>query len=88
MTTTDEGPLWLSAIRDASSRRVVAWETFARVDADRVLLTRNTRSPAARLNPASSFTMPITAVSQLRFKGASQHRFTIWNQVTSVSTAA
>ncbi|WP_433543665.1 IS3 family transposase (plasmid) [Streptomyces sp. CA-294286] len=35
--TTTEGPLWLSAIRDAFSRRVVAWETSARADADLVL---------------------------------------------------
>ncbi|MFD9358123.1 IS3 family transposase [Streptomyces sp. NPDC060031] len=34
MITTLEGPLWLSAIRDAFSRRVVAWETSARADAD------------------------------------------------------
>lgn len=31
--STAEGPLWLSAIRDAFSRRVVAWETSARADA-------------------------------------------------------
>ncbi|MFF6787245.1 IS3 family transposase [Streptomyces sp. NPDC012510] len=37
MVTTLEGPLWLSAIRDAFSRRVVAWETSARADADLVL---------------------------------------------------
>ncbi|MFD9420615.1 IS3 family transposase [Streptomyces goshikiensis] len=37
MITTGEGPLWLSAIRDAFSRRVVAWETSARADADLVL---------------------------------------------------
>lgn len=37
MIPTDEGPLWLSAIRDAFSRRVVAWETSARADADLVL---------------------------------------------------
>ncbi|MFH9732530.1 DDE-type integrase/transposase/recombinase [Streptomyces sp. NPDC017260] len=37
MIPTGEGPLWLSAIRDAFSRRVVAWETSARVDADLVL---------------------------------------------------
>ncbi|WP_326770761.1 hypothetical protein OG978_44490 (plasmid) [Streptomyces sp. NBC_01591] len=36
---TEEGPLWLSAIRDASSRRVVARETSARADADLVLTT-------------------------------------------------
>jgi putative transposase len=37
MIPTSEGPLWLSAIRDAFSRRVVAWETSARADADLVL---------------------------------------------------
>jgi putative transposase len=37
MVSTGEGPLWLSAIRDAFSRRVVAWETSARSDADLVL---------------------------------------------------
>ncbi|WP_329060113.1 IS3 family transposase [Streptomyces sp. NBC_01429] len=39
MVSTGEGPLWLSAIRDAFSRRVVAWETSARADADLVLAT-------------------------------------------------
>jgi putative transposase len=39
MIHTGEGPLWLSAIRDAFSRRVVAWETSARADADLVLTT-------------------------------------------------
>ncbi|MFJ7209974.1 IS3 family transposase [Streptomyces sp. NPDC098789] len=39
MIATVEGPLWLSAIRDAFSRRVVAWETSARADADLVLST-------------------------------------------------
>ncbi|MFD9623935.1 IS3 family transposase [Streptomyces virginiae] len=39
MITTLEGPLWLSAIRDAFSRRVVAWESSARADADLVLTT-------------------------------------------------
>ncbi|MEU3755757.1 IS3 family transposase [Streptomyces olivoreticuli] len=37
--STGEGPLWLSAIRDAFSRRVVAWETSARADADLALTT-------------------------------------------------
>ncbi|MET8894041.1 DDE-type integrase/transposase/recombinase [Streptomyces albogriseolus] len=37
MIPTGEGPLRLSAIRDAFSRRVVAWETSARADADLVL---------------------------------------------------
>ncbi|MEE1742841.1 DDE-type integrase/transposase/recombinase, partial [Streptomyces sp. JV184] len=37
MISTGEGPLWLSAIRDAFSRRVVAWETSARADAALVL---------------------------------------------------
>ncbi|MER5602256.1 IS3 family transposase [Streptomyces sp. NPDC002265] len=39
MIATEEGPLWLSAIRDAFSRRVVAWETSGRADADLVLTT-------------------------------------------------
>jgi putative transposase len=39
MIPTLEGPLWLSAIRDAFSRRVVAWETSAHADADLVLTT-------------------------------------------------
>ncbi|MEV6537225.1 IS3 family transposase [Streptomyces sp. NPDC051639] len=39
MIAAGEGPLWLSAIRDAFSRRVVAWETSARADADLVLST-------------------------------------------------
>ncbi|WP_095851789.1 DDE-type integrase/transposase/recombinase [Streptomyces sp. Ag82_O1-15] len=37
--TTGEGPLWLSAIRVAFPRRVVACETSARADADLVLTT-------------------------------------------------
>jgi transposase InsO family protein len=37
MIPTLEGPLWLSASRDAFSRRVVAWETSAHADADLVL---------------------------------------------------
>uniref|UniRef100_A0AAU2VTC8 DDE-type integrase/transposase/recombinase n=1 Tax=Streptomyces sp. NBC_00008 TaxID=2903610 RepID=A0AAU2VTC8_9ACTN len=39
MIPAAEGPLWLSVIRDAFSRRVVAWETSARVDADLALST-------------------------------------------------
>uniref|UniRef100_UPI0004C28767 DDE-type integrase/transposase/recombinase n=1 Tax=Streptomyces sp. NRRL F-5065 TaxID=1463855 RepID=UPI0004C28767 len=39
MISTLEGPLWLSAIRDAFSRRVVAWEASAHADADLVLAT-------------------------------------------------
>ncbi|MGW0552558.1 IS3 family transposase, partial [Streptomyces altiplanensis] len=39
MIPTLEGPLCLSAIRDAFSRRVVAWETSAHADADLVLTT-------------------------------------------------
>ncbi|MFF3733385.1 IS3 family transposase [Streptomyces sp. NPDC002476] len=39
MISTGEGPLWLSAIRDGFSCRVVAWETSARADADLVLTT-------------------------------------------------
>jgi putative transposase len=33
---TGEGPLWLASIRDAFSRKVVAWETSATADADLV----------------------------------------------------
>ncbi|WP_372516521.1 hypothetical protein [Streptomyces noursei] len=50
MISTGEGPLWLSAIRDAFSRRVVAWETSARADADLALssnVTRHVCQPAA-----------------------------------------
>ncbi|MEU4351126.1 DDE-type integrase/transposase/recombinase [Streptomyces sp. NPDC023838] len=36
LISTGEGPLWLSAIRDAFSRRVVAWETSGRADGDLV----------------------------------------------------
>ncbi|MFE4054397.1 IS3 family transposase [Streptomyces sp. YIM B13518] len=39
MIPTGEGLLWLSAIRDALSRRMVAWETAAHADADLVLTT-------------------------------------------------
>ena len=63
MITTGEGPLWLSAIRDAFSRRVVAWETSARADADLVLTTSSTPSPPARSSPAGSSSTPTTAVS-------------------------
>ncbi|MFF5105361.1 hypothetical protein [Streptomyces sp. NPDC000134] len=37
MIAIGEGPLRLPAIRDAFSRRAVAWETSARADADPVL---------------------------------------------------
>ncbi|MFK0296348.1 IS3 family transposase [Streptomyces sp. NPDC090442] len=53
MIPTGEGPLWLSAIRDAFSRRVVAWETSAHADADLVLTTLEYASPPARSNPDS-----------------------------------
>jgi len=48
MISTDEGPLWLSAIRDAFSRRVVAWETSARADAGRGLRRTATLAATAR----------------------------------------
>ncbi|WP_331739697.1 IS3 family transposase (plasmid) [Streptomyces goshikiensis] len=47
MIATLEGPLWLSAIRDAFSRRVVAWETSARADADLVLTTLEYAPPTS-----------------------------------------
>jgi transposase InsO family protein len=34
--TTGEGPLWLASIRDAFSRKVIAWETSDTADADLV----------------------------------------------------
>ncbi|MDX3246000.1 IS3 family transposase [Streptomyces sp. ME18-1-4] len=62
---TGEGTLWLSAIRDVPSRRVVAWETSARADADLVLSTLEYASLPARSSPDSSFT-----VIHLASKGA------------------
>jgi putative transposase len=34
--STGEGPLWLASIRDAFSRKVIAWETSKAADADLV----------------------------------------------------
>ncbi|MEV0186259.1 DDE-type integrase/transposase/recombinase [Streptomyces sp. NPDC050625] len=51
MISTGEGPLWLSAIRDAFSRRVVAWETSARPDADLVLTTLEYALAAREVEP-------------------------------------
>jgi transposase InsO family protein len=48
---TLEGPLWLSAIRDAFSRRVVAWETSARADADLVLASLEYALASRRVRP-------------------------------------
>ncbi|WP_336606091.1 hypothetical protein [Streptomyces sp. BA2] len=39
MISTGEGPLWLSAIRDAFSCRVAVGETSARANAELVLTT-------------------------------------------------
>ncbi|MEU6548016.1 DDE-type integrase/transposase/recombinase [Streptomyces sp. NPDC046859] len=47
VASTLKGPLWLSAIRDAFSRGVVAWETSARADAD-LVLTSLEYAPASR----------------------------------------
>ncbi len=44
---TREGPLWLSAIRGAFSRRVATWETSAHADADLVLTSLSSFSVAA-----------------------------------------
>ncbi|WPB90107.1 IS3 family transposase [Streptomyces malaysiensis] len=43
MISTREGPLWLSAIRDAFSRRVVAWETSAHADSWRRSVSSSVR---------------------------------------------
>ncbi|MEV6576384.1 hypothetical protein [Streptomyces sp. NPDC051577] len=53
MIATSEGPLWLSAIRDAFSRRVVAWETSARADADLVLSCLEYALASREVSPAS-----------------------------------
>ncbi len=48
---TGEGPLWLSSIKDAFSRKIVAWATSATADADLVCTALeyalNSRRPAA-----------------------------------------
>ncbi|AVH60796.1 IS3 family transposase [Streptomyces dengpaensis] len=71
MISTGEGPLWLSAIRDAFSRRVVAWETSARADADLVCPRWSTPWPAGRSSPDSSFTTRTTAANT--HPSSSQH---------------
>lgn len=63
MIPTREGPLWLSAIRDAFSRRVVAWETSARADADLVLTSLEYALASREVAPVSSFTTPTTAAN-------------------------
>ncbi|GHI85538.1 hypothetical protein Sxan_29020 [Streptomyces xanthophaeus] len=63
MVTTLEGPLWLSAIRDAFSRRVVAWETSAPAEADLVLTSLEYALASRDVTPASSFTRRTTAVN-------------------------
>ncbi|MFE7357963.1 transposase [Streptomyces sp. NPDC057543] len=52
MISTGEGPLWLSAIRDAFSRRVVSWETSARADADLVLTSLEYALASREVAPA------------------------------------
>ena len=54
MIPTGEGPLWLSAIRDAFSRRVVAWETSARADADLVLTTLEYALASREVEPGTA----------------------------------
>ncbi|MGW7201316.1 IS3 family transposase [Streptomyces chryseus] len=61
--TTLEGPLWLSAIRDASSLRAVAWETSARADADLVLTSLEYALASRQVAPAGSSIMRTTAVN-------------------------
>ncbi|GHH84711.1 DDE-type integrase/transposase/recombinase [Streptomyces capitiformicae] len=73
MIPTLEGPLWLSAIRDAFSRRVVAWETSARADADLVLtsleyaLASREVAPGELVHHADHDTQP-------GLNGSTQHR--------------
>ncbi len=51
MIHTGEGPLWLSSIRDAFSRRIVAWDTSPSADAD-LVLTVLEHALASRRPPA------------------------------------
>ncbi|GAB2899008.1 hypothetical protein GCM10027074_77320 [Streptomyces deserti] len=67
MIPTGEGPLWLSAIRDAFSRRVAAWETSAHADADLILTSlgyalasREVAPPPAR--PPADHGCPYTSI--------------------------
>ncbi|WP_107090782.1 IS3 family transposase [Streptomyces sp. NRRL WC-3618] len=66
MIATGEGPLWLSAIRDAFSRRVVAWETSAHADADLVLSTLEYALASREVEPGQLFTTRTTAVNTRR----------------------
>lgn len=63
MTPTGEGPLWLSAIRDAFSRRVVAWETPAREDADLALTSLEYALASREVAPGELVHHATTAVS-------------------------
>lgn len=63
MISTGEGSLWLSAVRDAFSCRVVAWEPFARADAGLMLTTLEYALASSEVEPGHSSTTPTTAVS-------------------------
>ncbi|MGW3045863.1 IS3 family transposase, partial [Kitasatospora sp. NPDC001159] len=71
---TAEGPLWLSAIRDAFSRRVVAWETSARADADLVLASLEYALASRGVQPGQ-LVHHADHGSQTGFKGSLQHRW-------------
>ncbi|MFB7915946.1 DDE-type integrase/transposase/recombinase [Streptomyces sp. NPDC056061] len=60
---TGEGPLGLSAIRDAFSRRVVARETSAHADADLVPTSLEYALASREVTPVSSSATPATAVN-------------------------
>ncbi|MFD5575023.1 IS3 family transposase [Streptomyces cadmiisoli] len=72
MIPTLEGPLWLSAIRDAFSRRVVAWETSARADAD-LVLTSLEYALASREVAPGKLVHHADHGTQGRFNRSSQH---------------
>jgi putative transposase len=77
MISTGEGPLWLSAIRDAFSRRVVAWETSARADADLVLTTLEYALASREVEPGQ-LVHHADHGCQLGFKGSSQQCLVGW----------
>jgi transposase InsO family protein len=64
--------LWLSAIRDAFSRRVVAWETSARADADLVLTTLEYALASREVEPGQLIHHADHGC-QGGFNGSSQH---------------
>ncbi|WP_420919158.1 IS3 family transposase [Streptomyces olivaceus] len=83
MIPTLEGPLWLSAIRDAFSRRVVAWETSARADADLVLTSLEYALATGR-RPSPPRPSPEKPQSSCgRTTGVTTEAWSAWNSAPS-----